>query len=364
MKKFAKRAAALLLALILTFSFTGCYSEGKTWAAKMGDITLPTGGYIYFLSAAYEDAAALVDSDKKVLKTEIEGQKAEDWIRDRTMDYVNRFFWVENEMQRLGLTLDEKDMEEVDLLTTTYWTTYGGADIYDEYGISRESFDLIYSQYNVKYLRIFEALYGEGGEFEVPIADMEDHYNSTYYNYEYFTVPMALPDEEGNPVEMTEEEAADLAEELEEIRTDIEKGKLTVEEAAEKYAEKYHQEKSSYVSEINNAYGMTMTYTPAEFATKLSEMVTDDVTVFEADQYMIVLKKLQIEGTAEEKLANPDDRSSILIELKSAEYAAYVEEQAAAMSGIEVNTKAIKSYKPKMFAEAYPYGYVSTETAE
>lgn len=364
MKKFAKRAAALLLALILTFSFTGCYSEGKTWAAKMGDITLPTGGYIYFLSAAYEDAAALVDSDTKVLKAEIDGQSAKDWILDRTMYYVNRFFWVESEMQRLGLTLTEKDLEETDMLTTTYWTTYGGSEVYKEYGISRESFDLVYSQYNVKYLRIFETLYGEGGELEVPIADMEDHYNSTYYNYEYFTVPMALPDEEGNPVEMTEEEVADLAEDLEEIRTEIEKGKTTVEKAAEKYAEMYNQEKSSYVSEINNAYGMTMTYTPAEFSTKLSEMVTDDVTVFEADQYMVVLKKLQIEGTAEEKLADTDERVALLIELKSGEFAEHAEEKAAAMTGIEMNEKAIKAYKPKMFAEASPYGYISTETAE
>ncbi len=364
MKKFAKRAAALLLALILTFSFTGCYSEEKTWAAKMGDITLPTGGYIYFLSAAYEDAAEYVNDDTKVLKAEIDGQKAEDWILDRTMNYVNRFFWVESEMQRLGLTLTEENLEETELLTNTYWTTYGGSDVYKEFGVSRESFDLVHSQYNVKYLRIFEALYGEGGELEVPIADMEEHYNSTYYNYEYFTVPMAVPDEEGNPVQMTEEEAADLAEDLEEIRTEIESGKLTVEEAAKEYADMYKQEKSSYVSEINNAYGMTMTYTPAEFATKLSEMVTDDVTVFEAEQYMVVMKKLKIEGTAEEKLADPNERVGILIELKSSDFAAYAEEQAAAMTGIEMNEKAIRSYKPKMFASASPYGYIPTETAE
>lgn len=364
MKKIAKRAVALLLALILTFSFTGCYSEEKTWAAKLGDTTLPIGGYIYFLSAAYADAAALVDSEEKVMKAEIEGQDAKDWILDRTMEYVNRFFWVESEMQRLGLTMTEADNEEADLITTTYWTNYGGADVYDAYGISKESFHKVYAEYNVKYLRVFEALYGEGGELEVPIADMEDHYNSTYYNYEYFTVPMATPDEEGNPVELTEEEAADLAEDLERIRTEIEKGKMTVEEAAQEYADKYDLENTSYVTEINNAYGMTMTYTPAEFATNLSEMVTDDVVVFEADQYMVVLKKLQIEGTAEEKLADSDERVSLLIELKSGDYNTLVNEQSAALTGIEMNEKAIKAYKPKMFAKDSPYGTLVAETAE
>lgn len=364
MKKFAKRAAALLLALLLTVSFTGCYSENNTWAAKLGDTTLPIGGYIYFLSSAYADAADQVDSDTKVMKAEIDGVPAKEWILDRAMDYVNRFFWVESEMERLGLEMTEADYEEASYLTTTYWSMVGGDTLVEDYGISRESFDLVYSQYNIKYLRIFEALYGEGGELEVPVSEIEDHYNSTYYNYEYFTVPMAKPDEKGNPVELTEDEIADLTDELEKVRTDIEKGKLTVEEAAQQYADMYELENSSYVTEINNAYGMTMTYTPAEFPTKLSEMVTDDVIVFEADQYMVVLKKLQIEGTADERFAERANLVDLLIELKSSEYLELVDGGAAEMTGITMNEKAVKKYQPKMFADATPYGYKTAEAAE
>lgn len=364
MKKFAKRAAALLLALVLTFSFTGCYSEEKTWAAKLGDTTLPIGGYIYFLSSAYADAAELVDSETKVMKAEIEGQPAKDWILDRAMDYVNRFFWIDSEMARLGLEMTEADYEEAAYLTSAYWSMVDGDKLSSEYGVSRESFDYVYSQYNVKYLRVFEALYGEGGELEVPLSEIEEHYNSTYYNYEYFTVPMAKPDEEGKPVEMTEEEAADLAEELEAVRTDIEKGTTTVEDAAKKYAEMYELENSSYVTEINNAYGMTMTYVPAEFAEKLSEMVTDDVTVFEADQYMVVLKKLPIEGTVEEKLSDRAERIDLLIELKSNEYLELIDAGAAELTGVTMNEKAIKSYQPKMFSEETPYGFKTAEAAE
>ena len=53
MMKSMKRLMALALALLLCLSFAGCYSQDKTWAAKMGNDTMPIGAYIYYLSSAY-----------------------------------------------------------------------------------------------------------------------------------------------------------------------------------------------------------------------------------------------------------------------------------------------------------------------
>ena len=98
MKNFAKRAAALLLAVVLTFSLAGCYNENMSWAAKCGDDTLPIGSYIYYLSTAYNEAASRIDTETKVLKSELDGKDAETWIRDRAMKYVNQYFFIEQEI--------------------------------------------------------------------------------------------------------------------------------------------------------------------------------------------------------------------------------------------------------------------------
>ncbi len=65
MKKFAKRAAAFLLAAVLSLSLAGCYNENLTWSARKGDTELPIGAYIYYLSVAYNEAAAQIDTETK-----------------------------------------------------------------------------------------------------------------------------------------------------------------------------------------------------------------------------------------------------------------------------------------------------------
>ena len=60
MTKIFKRAAAGVMALAMCAGLSGCYSENNTWAVKSGDTTLPIGGYIYYLSSAYSEAAGKV----------------------------------------------------------------------------------------------------------------------------------------------------------------------------------------------------------------------------------------------------------------------------------------------------------------
>ena len=71
MKNMLKKTVALVLALALCLSFAGCYSENNTWAAKLGDDTMPIGGYIYYLSTAYNEAAMKISSDIEVLDGEV-----------------------------------------------------------------------------------------------------------------------------------------------------------------------------------------------------------------------------------------------------------------------------------------------------
>ncbi|MBQ2667499.1 MAG: hypothetical protein IJF56_02585 [Clostridia bacterium] len=362
MKTFAKRAAALLLAIVLTFSLAGCYSSEMTWAARMGDDELPIGAYIYFLSTAYNEAAGQMDTDTKVLKSQIDGMDAGDWILDRANFYVNQYFWVEQEMDRLGLSLDEADYELALINTDNYWAYFG--TLFEQYGIARTSFDVAYSQYNLKYLKIFEAMYGEGGEREIPAEDLMQQYISTYYSYEYFLAPMNTVAEDESVVEFTEEEKAALAEKLEAVKKDIESGKTTVTEAASEYAREQGEESSTYQIGVNTRQMMEQNYLPDTFIETITSMKANDVAVFEAGSYMVLARLLPIEETAESIIEDADSRLTLMIALKTDEFHSHVESCAKEMTGVELNKKAISRYKPSMFKESGEYGLLTPETAE
>ena len=88
MKKVVKSGIALLLAVLLTLSASGCVSQNNSWSAKYDGETLPIGVYIYYLSSAIRDAQELVeDSETSVLKQQVEGKDAETWIREKA-DFI------------------------------------------------------------------------------------------------------------------------------------------------------------------------------------------------------------------------------------------------------------------------------------
>ena len=116
MKRIAKITVALLLAVAMCFSLAGCYDEDLNWSAKYDDTELPAGAYIYYLSIAYNEAASKVSTEDEVLKSEIDGTPAETWIKNRADEYVNQYFYIQNEMKRLGLEMT--DEEKADLKET------------------------------------------------------------------------------------------------------------------------------------------------------------------------------------------------------------------------------------------------------
>lgn len=361
MKNSIKRAASLLLALVLVFSLAGCYSEDMTWAAKCGDKTMPIGGYIYYLSTAYTEAAAKVDSAEKVMDSQIEEKDAEEWIRDRAAHYIRQYFWMDEEMERLGIEMTDADYENASATTNSYWTIYGGDEMFQEYGIARSSFDIAFSQYNIKFQKIFEAIYGEGGEKEVPESDLIAQFTDNYYSYEYFTAPMALPDASGNPVAMTEDEKEAFREHMEDVKSEILSGDKTVADAAADYAAAYNQEKTSYVKEVNNPSGLAGSSLPTAFLESLAGLQENELTVLEVSNYMVILRRLPIKDSVNEMLEDASSRLTVLSEVKSEEYREYAESCAEEFEGIEFNTKAMEHYKPKMFVnDDTEYGTLSS----
>ena len=93
-----------------------------SWSARRGDTELPIGAYIYYLSVAYNEAAAQIDTETRVLEGEVEDTPAAEWITDRAASYINQYFWMQDEMERLGLTMTDDDYTQAQQTTDSYWS--------------------------------------------------------------------------------------------------------------------------------------------------------------------------------------------------------------------------------------------------
>lgn len=357
MRKLTKKLLAVVLVLAMAFGATACYSEDNLWAAKKDDLTLPIGGYIYYLSSAYSSAAAKVNTDTNVLKATIEDKKAEDWIRDTAMDSVKNFYFVHQKFSELGLEMDEKDLENVDTYMYYYWSTS-----YETLGISESSMRAAGPELYVMQSMIFEAMYGKDGEKAVSDNELSDYYKDNYFSYEYFTASLSKTGEDDSTVDLTDDEKKTLKSDLEEMQQKIEAGDLTVTDAATAYQEKAELEASTY-----NTYTDTNENNYAsEISTAAKALNDNAVTVLETTSSYVLIRKLPIADKVQEMLDAEDTRLSTLSSFKSEDFTAYLKEASAKVDGITFNTKSMNMNSLSKIAGDNKNGTssVASETSE
>lgn len=347
MRNILKRAAALLLAAALCLSFAGCYDENNTWAAKKGEETLPIGSYVYYLYNSYIEAASLVASDQEILKAEIKDEdsgetvKAEEWIRAKALNHVKSYYFIADKFDQLGLELTEEDQTSITGATDSMWTYY--KTTLEEMGIAKESYNKAYSLYSTRYQKVMKAMYGEGGEKEVSEDELKSHFTENYYNYEYFYASLTKTDDEGNSVDMTDEEKETAKAKLDEYVSSINTGATTMEAAATAYA----------TDILGNAEGSTYAAPSPTKKTNISTIIKtaldgadeDKAVLAESDAGYYVVRRLSIDDAFQDLLEDETQKFSLISDLKGEEFSDYVEEQGKnGVEGLEINERALKSY--------------------
>ncbi|WP_143826218.1 hypothetical protein [Scatolibacter rhodanostii] len=341
MRKFTAPVALLFV----LFSLAGCYSEKNLWAAKKGDLTLPTGGYIYYLNSAASTARTKVSSDQEVLKSEIDGVKAETWIRNTAEESVRSFFYINDKFSEMGLSLNEEDVTQMESYTESMWSYYSTS--MESFGISKESFQLAYTDFSLKQSAVFNALYGAGGEKAVSDQELSDYYTDNYYSYEYFTVTIPTKAKESTDesststaTEIDEDAKSELKTQLDDYAEQIKAGKMTVTEAAEKYQKANDIENSTYNTSTSKISASASGTVPETVLT-LSD---NEVSVIESTTSTFVLaKRIPIAEKVNEMLTTESTRSNTLSDMKWEEFAASVKEESAKLEGIEMNDSAVNS---------------------
>ena len=327
MRNIWKRTAAAVLALVLCLSLAGCYNENNTWAARKGDDTMPIGGYIYYLYSAYSEARDQVDSDTAVLDAEIDGVDASQWITDRALSYLNAYYYISDKFSEYGLELTEDDQTQIDNTTTNFWSYYQST-FEDDLGIARDSFSKAYSEYTVKFQKVMEAMYGEGGELALAAGELEDYFTETYLSYEYFYVPLTTTNDDGESETLTSEEQADIQDQL------------------QTYADSINDGGESTYYQPSPTKGENIT---SELATALEGADEGEAVVAKTSNALYVIRKLSIADAYDEVEADEDQYISLLADMKGEEFNDYVLEQAQSVEGVELNQSAMNTVKLSSF---------------
>lgn len=346
MKKI-KRIAAAFLALVLTAGMAGC-STDKSWAMKTDNLTVPIGTYIYYLYAAYQSAGSSVpDTAKPVLEQKIDGQDADAWIKAKALDYTKELLLVNDKMKELNLSLTAEETKSVSETTDSQWSQYSAT--LEKYGVSKNSFNLAYSDFYTKYQKVFEALYGKGGKKAVSDADLKAYYEKNYSDFSYVVAPLYKAGTNGSYAALTDAEKAALKKEFEGYAADVSAGKKTLQEAADAY--KASSKQTTEQLHSSAAVLDTDTSLPADFKTLVKSMKTGEVKAAELSSsgvYALVMKG-DIAKKSAEQLSTENGRNAVLIQMKGTEFSDELAKEAKAYTKATVNQKALDSYKTSMF---------------
>ena len=356
MKSIFKRAAAGVLALAMCAGLTGCYSEDKTWAAKMGDTTLPIGGYIYYLTSAYSEGAGKVDSGAEVLKSDIEGKSAVQWVEDRAVDYLRSYYYVNQKFDELGLELTEEDQSSIQSAATSMWSY--AHEPFETVGIAESSFKEAYAVYNMKLSKLLRAMYGKGGELEIPEDELHDYYTGEYIYYQYLLVNLTEVDDEGNTVDMDDDKKAEVKEYLEDQADLISSGRLKLDTAAANYGNMSGAEPN-----LGDPVAVRADNLSSAFSEALDGLDNDKATVVETTTSYYLVQRLDIEDDFDALIADEDRTASLLSEMRGTDFLEYVIEQGKSLD-VQINDKALRSVSPSKVAEVMGKDGTSSASSE
>lgn len=174
---FLKKCAAALLTGAMVLSCAACSSD-TGWIMRKDELEMPAGVYLNSLMSSYYEAQMLVsDSSKDVLKGEIEGQKASEWIKEHALRETKINMALCDQFNSLKLTMSQDELMACQTQAESYYEQYG--ENLEKNGISKNSIELLYQLTYMK-VKVFDAVYGEGGEKEVPETELRDYYENNY----------------------------------------------------------------------------------------------------------------------------------------------------------------------------------------
>ncbi len=338
--KIAKKIAAGSLACATlaasAVSLTACGGSG-TWALKTDSAEISSGVYNYCLFAGYQNALYSVeDYTKPVLDQEIDGKPADEWIRNYALEYfVKPFLVVDQKFNELGLTLDDITRFNAEQGAINDWSQYKAT--FTRYGITRDDYQYVSYDYNAKFTAVFEAVYGKGGEKEVPQEEMDKYFAENYAAVDYIVAETVKAD--GST--MTDKEIDALVTQFQDFAKQINDGGMTMNQAANKHKGIETAEGEEEPTENNGLYTYIGSLTnssatskfPADFISNIKKAKAGKTYALDLSDegYVILYTKGDDEAAKaeffnEEAEAYEQNLFQILVDMKQEEYITYMDD--------------------------------------
>ncbi len=191
--KFLKITSAAAAAVLIAAGFSAC-GENTVYIGSSEGKDIPSGIYIYALLGAYYEAQnQMTENDTDVFAITIDDKNAADWMIQKAKDDVKHYLAIEQKFDEYGLSFTEDENSAAKITVDSMWEYYGS--FYEDYGISKDSFLKCYKN-TLKSDKIFEYVYGEGGERAVEDYEIQEYMTDNYALVNY--ISMNLVDGEGN----------------------------------------------------------------------------------------------------------------------------------------------------------------------
>ncbi len=191
--KTLKSILAVVLSMLLVFSFAGCHKQGEI-AVKFGDVEFTSAMYSMALLNADSEARSLVDEAKAAEKTEgeetstttettdylaeqVEGVSFKEWVETTAIEELSKIAAYRILCKENGVELEEETIEQINSYVDYYYPNYEA--MLAANGIGKTT----YKEMEMGYAysdAYFEFLYGENGSKAVPEADMKAVYDESY----------------------------------------------------------------------------------------------------------------------------------------------------------------------------------------
>lgn len=380
MKKRIAAGAMACATLASTMALTGC---GTAYALKTDNAEISTGVYRYCLFYAYQNVKySTQDYTQPILSKDFDGQTGEELVREMAETYVKPFLVIEDKMKELNLSLDDLTRYNAENSVDSTWSSY--KEMFEPYGITKSDYQYITYDYSAKYSRVFEAIYGEGGEKEVSREDMETYFNKNYSDVQYISISTSNDD----GTERTDEELAALKKELKGYATKINNGELTMEEADAAYTDKHTEktedeevtasaaegeEDTTSNSNLHHSVGIISTTKnyPEKMVTAVEKLKNGKATFVDASDsgYLILIQKNNIKDAVSDYFDNEDTETKesnifqILADMKEEEYTAYMNDLAENYDMSKVTWNAAESTDLDLRALFEPDSVTSEEAS-
>ena len=187
-----KKAAAALAAAAMTVAGAGCtVGSGSAYAMTIDGEQINAGIYIYYSYASYMELTQTLQSqnskldvkdDNVVKEQKMDGVSSEEWIKNKALEYCQRYVAIEKKFDELDLSLTEEESKDVESTIDSFWDTNG--ETYEKNGISKNSVkSVLENTYMTN--EVFLYYYGVDGEEGTTEDDLKQYYEENNARVRY-----------------------------------------------------------------------------------------------------------------------------------------------------------------------------------